>query len=109
MATTSNLSTLERLYGFRELDEAGYGNRHTITRLIRSGRVPATKIANAFKIRESDLHLLGEPVVEGNEAGSFIQDANDSLGDYVKALVNTFPALNANQKAELGRLLAPAA
>lgn len=107
MATTSNLLTLERLYTLSELSEAGHGDRRTITKLILEGRLPALKVSNGYKVRESDLHLLGQPAVVGVEVGSLSREP--SLGEYVKALVDTFPGLNANQKAELGRLLAPAA
>lgn len=105
---TSNLSTLERLYSLRELYEMGYGHRHTITKLIREGRVPAVKMANGYKIRERDLRFLRDP--KSKDSGSSDTFTREpSLGDYVKALVDTFPKLDANEKAELGRLLSPAA
>lgn len=107
MATTSNLSTLVRVYGLSELHKAGYPNRNAITKLINEGVVPAVKFANGYKVRESDLHLLGKPTTEDLNAEALTREP--SLGEYVKALVDTFPELNANQKAELGRLLAPAA
>lgn len=104
---TSNLSTLERLYSLRELDLAGYGNRQTLNRLINDGRIPATKIGNGYKIRESDLHLLREAVGKPLADDAYVRDL--TIGDYVKALVDTFPKLNDEQKNELGRLLSPAA
>lgn len=105
---TSNLSTLERLYSLRELYEMGYGHRHTITKLIREGRVPAVKLGNGYKIRERDLRFLRDPQSKvSDNAEAFTREP--SLGDYVKALVDTFPTLTANEKAELGRLLSPAA
>lgn len=79
----------ERQFPLRELNEMGYGFRHTIGKLIHEGRVPATKVGNSYQIRESDLHLLGEW----------------SLGDYLKAIADAFPKLDASQKSELNRLL----
>ncbi|SJN09910.1 hypothetical protein FM113_07605 [Leucobacter sp. 7(1)] len=86
---TSNLSMLEREFSFRELNEMSYGHRNTITQFVREGRVPGRKVRNGYKILGCDLHLLGEW----------------SLGDYLKALANAFPKLDASQKIELNRLL----
>ena len=99
-------STLERLYSLRELQEANYGHRATLGKLIHDGILPAVKVGNAFKIRESDLPLIGQPI---NAPAIPEEKPEDTLGDYVKALVDNFPKLNAEQKTQLGRLLAPAA
>lgn len=103
---------LDRLYKLSELSAAGWGDRRTITKLINNGTLPAMKIGNSFRIRERDLDLLRElrglePVA--STSGRTFPALNDSLGDYVKALVDTFPKLDAEHKAELGRLLRPAA
>lgn len=110
---TSNLATKPpRMYSLRELDEAGYGGRHKIMRMMQAGQVPAKKIGNAYKICETDLHLLSEPAIPGvagkpsNERPSRADEP--TMGEYIKALVDTFPKLDADQKAELGKLLAPA-
>lgn len=53
----------EHLHGLRILAERGYGSRHHILNLIAEGKVPAVKVGKSYKIRDSDLHLLAEPVV----------------------------------------------
>lgn len=64
----------ERLFELTFLHERGYGSRHHILNLINAGRVPAVKVGKSYKIRESDLHLLVEPVkpsrAGGEEAGT---------------------------------------
>lgn len=87
--TTSNLSMLEREFSLTELNEMDYGHRHAITKFVREGRVPGRKVRNGYKILGCDLHLLGEW----------------SIGDYLKALADAFPKLDASQKIELNRLL----
>ena len=53
---------LERLYTLRELSEAGYGDRMTLTRYIHQGRLPALKVGNTFKVRRCDLVKIAVPV-----------------------------------------------
>lgn len=55
-------STLERLYDLRELQEAGYGDRSTLTKLIKSEGIPAVRIGRKIKVRESDLPRFFAPV-----------------------------------------------
>lgn len=107
-------ATLDHMYSLRELSDAGYGDRRTITKMIHEGRVPAVKISNTYKIRERDLQFIGTPIGDPSPAPTAAPPADlakfcDGLGDYVKALVDTFPTLNVAQKAALGQLLQPAA
>ncbi|AXK45932.1 MULTISPECIES: hypothetical protein [Micrococcales] len=62
-------TVLERLYSLRALEEAGYSGRATLTKLIKTGAIPAVLTPAGYKIRESDLHLIAVPVVpEGGDA-----------------------------------------
>ncbi|WP_313420552.1 hypothetical protein [Brevibacterium casei] len=56
------IDTLDRLYSVRELWELGYGSKNSIRALIADGVVPAVKVGNRFKVRESDLYLIAVPV-----------------------------------------------
>lgn len=102
----------ERLYSLAELHEAGYGSRRTIAARIREGKLPALKIGNAFKIRESHIHLLGDDPAEVHaDAGCEVPApaAEVGLGGYLAALAAAYPALDGNQKEQLWRLLSSAA
>lgn len=107
----STASTLDRLYTLRELQEAGYGDRITLTRRIHNGEIPAVRIGNRFKVYESDLHRLAEPVSDAAPATSVtsaLADDFDDLAALAARMVATWPRLTADRKAELGRLLAVA-
>lgn len=85
-------ATLERMYSLRELADAGYGDRRTITKMIHDSRVPAVKISNTFKVRERDLQFIGTQFGGPSSAVAPAQpapaaDLTDGLGDYVQALV----------------------
>lgn len=58
-------SAPDRLYSVNELQELGYGSRNTIRRRIAEGVVPALRVGNTIKIRESDLQCLAVPVKPG--------------------------------------------
>lgn len=60
-------------------------------------------VGKKFMVRESDLALLARPVNPNPSEQNFELDA------LVEALVDTFPALDADRKRELGQLLAPSA
>lgn len=110
----ANAPALERLYSLRELQEANYGDRMTLLKRIHNKTLPAVKVGNAFRVRERDLAKIATPVESGPVAPAGIEvmpsiEPADALGDYVKALVDTFPTLTSDQKATLGQLLAPAA
>lgn len=103
----SESSTLDRLYSLRELYEMGYGFRHTISKFIHEGRVPAIKVGNSYQIRESDLHLLGEWTLGDYlkaiaKADFFSQSL---LGERVKAFVDLFPYLSTSDKITFRRAL----
>ncbi|GAB3563250.1 hypothetical protein [Spelaeicoccus albus] len=98
---------LERLYALRQLHDAGYGDRVTLTKRIREGVLPAVKVGNAFKIRERDLHLIGASINMPEDDSRVAP--TDELGDLVKNVVDAFPQLSADQKCQLGRLLTSAA
>jgi len=53
---------LEKLWSFKELEAAGYGNRSTLTKMVRSGELRAVRVHGAFKVFEQDLAALREPV-----------------------------------------------
>ncbi|MBP1325080.1 excisionase family DNA binding protein [Leucobacter exalbidus] len=80
-------------------DELGYISHATVLVRIHEGLLPALRVGTHFKVRRSDMHLLARPV----KASAVQFDA------LVKDIVDTLPKLNAEQKGELGRLLAPAA
>ena len=103
MATASK-ALPERLYSLRELQDAGYGHRRTLMTRIGEGVLPAHRVGNAYRVRESDLHLLASPAMPATDS-----TAENKLDVLVKDIVDNFPKLNPEQKAELGRLLAPAA
>lgn len=109
MTLSAQTTVLERWYSVREIDEAGLGDRQTTIRMIRRGDVPAAKIAGSYKIRESDLHLLTGAGAMGVNVAAPVVKKDTDVGEYIKALVDTFPKLNDEQKNELGRLLSPAA
>lgn len=101
---------LERLYTLRQLQTAGYGDRMTLLRRIHEGKIPAVKVNNAFKVRERHLSEIAT-TMSGPEVDSPVAPVAsvDELSQLVKALVDTFPALDAERKRELGQLLAPSA
>lgn len=50
----------ELQFDLSTLAKRGYGSKHTNLAKIHAGVLPAQKIAGAWRIRESDLHLLVE-------------------------------------------------
>lgn len=90
----------------RQVAQLGYGHSQTIRARIKDGTLPAVLIGNRFEVLRSDLHLLAKPVAAPQAAAA---TATSELNKLVEALVDRFPKLNAEQKGELGRLLAPAA
>lgn len=109
MTLSAHTTNLERWYTLRKIEEAGLGDRQTTLRLIHKGRVPATKIAGSYKIREGDLHLLTDPGALGTNVAAPVVKKDTDVVEYIKALVDTFPVLTVEQKNELGRLLTPVA
>ncbi|MFC0674561.1 hypothetical protein [Brachybacterium hainanense] len=103
--------TLERLYSLRELAEANYGTRTTLTKRIHEGTLPALKVNGSYKVREQDLHLLAEPVSPAalDDASSDEASGLDDLASLAAQMVSTWPALTPERKRELGRLLGGAA
>lgn len=101
---------LERLFTLRQLQTAGYQDRMTLLRRIHNDEIPAVRVGNTFKIRERHLGLIAE-TLSGPEVDSPVAPVAsvDELSELVKALVDTFPALDADRKRELGQLLAPSA
>ena len=79
--------------------DLGLGSHSTIINRVKRGDIPALRVGNRFMIDPNDLHLLVKPVAPGE----------NKLDALVKDIVDNFPKLNPEQKAELGRLLAPAA
>lgn len=61
-------ATLEPLYSLRQLQEAGYGDRVTLTRAIHSGRIPAVRVGNKLKVRERDLAAIAVSVTSQDAA-----------------------------------------
>lgn len=99
--------TLERLYSLRELKDANYGDRATLTKRIHEGTLPALKVNGAFKIRERDLHLIAEPVGDAPDEATSPTDL-DGLAAVAAKVVSSWPRLSDARKAELGRLLGAA-
>lgn len=107
MAATATISPAaeldlnEMLSPAQAAKELGVGvlSTSTVLHRARDGQIPAVRVGNRFKIRRGDLHLLIKPVTPGD----------NKLDVLVKNIVDNFPKLNTEQKAELGRLLAPAA
>lgn len=85
-------------------DELGYVSPGTVLNRIHEGLLPALRVGNRFKIRRGDMHLLAKPVAPAKSVTT-----SSDLDKAVKSLVDTFHKLNAEEKSELGRLLAPAA
>lgn len=86
----------ERLYKLRDLAAAGYSSRVTLQRRITEGRIPAVKVSNTYKIRESDLPLIAQPV------------GSDSLDLYVDAVLGRFDDLTPEQMERPAAKFAPA-
>lgn len=61
MASSSSAGP-ERLFTLRQLNEAGYPTRLTMYKKIRSGQVPAVRFGDSYRIRESDLPLIADPI-----------------------------------------------
>lgn len=61
---------LDRLYSVTELWSLGYGSKNSIRSRIHDGTVPAVRVGNTLKIRESDLPHLAVPVDAGEEVSA---------------------------------------
>ncbi|XVX21483.1 hypothetical protein ACQP1U_06355 [Actinomycetota bacterium] len=105
MTTAPTKSPITRYLSLRELEAAGLGHRNVILRRIHAEEIPAVRIGNAFKIAETDLHLLAVPV----GAARSPEPALDDLAEAARELVATWPQLTDAAKAELGRILSSAA
>lgn len=76
---------------------------------IHEDKLPAVLVGKQFMVYEADLERLLVKRVGSVEPTAPAANVSQDLGDYIKALVDTFPVLTADQKTELGRLLSPAA
>ncbi|MFJ5108144.1 MULTISPECIES: helix-turn-helix domain-containing protein [unclassified Glutamicibacter] len=101
-------STLERLYPLRELQDANYGDRTTLMKRIHDGTLPAVKVGNAYRIRESDLPLIAKPIGDASSTAPKPAADLDDLAALASQIVSNWPRLSAERRAELGRLLAAA-
>ncbi|GAA4525614.1 hypothetical protein GCM10023160_18790 [Brachybacterium paraconglomeratum] len=102
-------STLDRLYTLRQLQDAGYGDRITLTKRIHRDEIPAVKVGNRYMVYESDLRRLVQPVndVAGKpSAASPLAEDLDDLAALAARMVATWPRLSDDRKRELGALLA---
>ncbi|MDQ0648601.1 hypothetical protein QFZ53_002797 [Microbacterium natoriense] len=100
--------TLDRLYSLRELQEAGYGDRITLTKRIHSGEIPAVRVGNRFKVYESNLRHLAHPVGDAaveRPVTAGRADELDDLAALAARMVATWPRLSNDRKQELDRLL----
>ena len=102
MSAISTKSVEPELLEVSSVSALGYGGAQTIRARIHRGEVPAVLDGNRFKIRREDLHLLTKPAVPA------LRSAEDDLDALVKRIVDDFPPLTSDQKAELGKLLASA-
>lgn len=107
----------ERLFSLRELEAAGYGSRSRLQTLVKSGVVPTIWVGNARKVRARDLHKLAESTTVDltaveplpHDGGPSADQSDSAFCDALaQRIVSTWPRLSADQKAELGRLLATA-
>lgn len=102
----SNTTALERLYPLRELQDANYGDRTTLMKRIHDRTLPAVKVGNAYRIRESDLHLIAKPVGDSSANAAAPCADFDELAALAAKIVSSWPTLSGRCKEELGRLLA---
>jgi len=103
MATAS---PLERHFKLRELQDAGLGDRTTLMKRIHDGTLPAVMAGNAYRIRESDLHFIAEPVGPVVHAATDAAVGLDDLAELTARMVSTWPRLSNERKRELSKLLA---
>jgi|SRR5699024_4933468 len=102
-------TALDRLYSLRQLQEAGYGDRTTLTRRIHNDELPAVKVGNRYMVREADLTYLAEPAndVEVKQSSErAMVESFDDLASLSASLVSAWPRLSDERKRELGALLA---
>lgn len=107
--TAAPAPTLDRLYTLRQLQDAGYGDRITLTKRIHRDEIPAVKVGNRYMVYESDLRHLAEPVNDAaaeKSAASPLAEDLDDLASLSARLVSTWPRLSDERKRELGALLA---
>lgn len=65
----AHLSPSDKLYRLSELAEMGYGSKRSNQKLIARGVLPAVRVGNIVKVRESDLHLLTAPLNPSETGG----------------------------------------
>lgn len=58
---------VDRLYSLTELSSLGYGSKNSVRALIAVGTVPAVRVGNRLKVRETDLHYIAVPVDAAEE------------------------------------------
>ncbi|PFG69111.1 excisionase family DNA binding protein [Propionibacteriaceae bacterium ES.041] len=106
MTTAVASAGLERLYPLGELSKMGYGSRRTNLNRINSGEIPAVRVGNTYKIRESDLPRLAEPAGAAATPEPETAVDVDALAALAAKVVSSWPRLSEERRAELGRLLA---
>ena len=107
MTANPNLERLERFWKLSELQAAGRGERSTLMKRIHDHTLPAVKVGNSYRIRNSDLHLIAEPVGVPSTDEAPVVDLDD-LAAVAAQMVSTWPTLTDDRKRELGRLLGAA-
>jgi|SRR5699024_104058 len=98
-ATTS----LERLFSVTELWSMGYGSKNGIRALIADGTVPAVKVNNKFKIRESDLVYLAVPCSTGTPWGYRLVESTLPRPDRTVSSLRPMPRPQSTEESDCRR------
>ncbi|PUB32469.1 hypothetical protein C8K30_101995 [Promicromonospora sp. AC04] len=97
----SVVSSLERPYGVHEPQDANYGHPNAMRERVAGGEIPAVRVEDELKIRESDLPLLAEPAHPPRTGAMARRD----LQALAARMVADWPRVPEAGKIEIGRLL----
>ncbi|WP_426716783.1 excisionase family DNA-binding protein [Corynebacterium auriscanis] len=87
----------------REASELGYGGNSTLRKKIATGQLPAIRVGRQYRVLQSDLEALAEPVSPG--PGNILESIPDHIRDWARDVASSAPPLTASQAAAVTRII----
>lgn len=89
----------QRYLSLREASDLGFGGVSTFRKKIAAGELPAVRVGRQYRVLQSDLEVLAEPVSSKTSA------IPDPIREWAREVAASAPPLTASQAAEVARII----